>query len=380
MQQTYDVGRFEHVLDQALPLADWSGFEARAAESKKRGRWRGLGIATFLEWTGGSAFEESVTVEIKAPTLRAGASALPPEGALAARGGPSPLEADGVIEVFSAVNQMGQGIATSLAQLVVDTFQVPIDRVRVVLGDTDRGNGFGSAGSRSLFTGGTALHMGAEHTLEHAKKLAAQALEAAPEDLRYAAGRFAIVGTDRGIGLFELAARQPERHIFVAHTHTVAGPTWPNAAHVSEVEIDPETGVIQLVAYASVSDVGRVVSPTIVRGQIEGGAVQGIGQAFMERVVYDDAGQLLTGSLMDYTAPRADDIRAVFKTELDQSTPSKNNELGVKGVGELGTIGAAPCVVNAVADALARAGRPDLAGRVQMPITPARLWGLLNGV
>lgn len=353
MQQTYDVGRFEHVLDQALPLADWSGFEARAAESKKRGLWRGLGIATFLEWTGGNAFEESVTVDV---------------------------QADGVIEVFSAVNQMGQGIATSLAQLVVDTFQVPIDRVLVVLGDTDRGNGFGSAGSRSLFTGGTALHMGAEHALEHAKKLAAQALEAAPEDLRYAAGRFAIVGTDRGIGLFELAARQPERHIFVAHTHTVAGPTWPNAAHVSEVEIDPETGVIQLVAYASVSDVGRVVSPTIVRGQIEGGAVQGIGQAFMERVVYDDAGQLLTGSLMDYTAPRADDIRAVFKTELDQSTPSKNNELGVKGVGELGTIGAAPCVVNAVADALARAGRPDLAGRVQMPITPARLWGLLNGV
>jgi carbon-monoxide dehydrogenase large subunit len=136
--------------------------------------------------------------------------------------------------------------------------------------------------------------------------------------------------------------------------------------------------VVKLVAYASVNDVGRVVNPTIVRGQLEGGAVQGIGQAFLERVVYDDSGQLLTGTLMDYTAPRADDIQAIFKTELDQSTPSKNNELGVKGVGELGTIGAPPCVVNAVADALARAGRPDLAPKVQMPLTPARLWALLN--
>lgn len=378
MQQTYDVGRFEHVLDQALPLADWNGFEARAAESRKRGLWRGLGIATYLEWTGGNAFEETVTVEIKAPTLGAHAPSLPPGEALASRGGPSLLEADGVIEVFSAVNQMGQGIATSLAQLVVDTFQVPIDRVRVVLGDTDRGNGFGSAGSRSLFTGGTALHMGAVRTLKQAKELAAQALEAAVQDIRYADGQFAIAGTDRAIGLFELAARQPERHIFVEHTHTVAGPTWPNAAHISEIELDPETGVVKLVAYASVNDVGRVVNPTIVRGQLEGGAVQGIGQAFLERVVYDDAGQLLTGTLMDYTAPRADDIQAIFKTELDQSTPSKNNELGVKGVGELGTIGAPPCVVNAVADALARAGRPELAPKVQMPITPARLWALLN--
>ncbi|TAN10679.1 MAG: xanthine dehydrogenase family protein molybdopterin-binding subunit [Burkholderiaceae bacterium] len=351
MQQTYDVGRFEHVLDQALPLADWNGFEARAAESKKRGLWRGLGIATYLEWTGGNAFEETVTVDV---------------------------QAEGVIEVFSAVNQMGQGIATSLAQLMVDVFGVPLEKIRVVLGDTDRGNGFGSAGSRSLFTGGTALHVGAVHTLDEAKKLAAQALEAAVQDIHYAAGRFAIVGTDRGIGLFELAARQPERHIFVQHTHTVAGPTWPNAAHISEIELDPETGVVKLVAYASVNDVGRVVNPTIVRGQLEGGAVQGIGQAFLERVVYDDSGQLLTGTLMDYTAPRADDIQAIFKTELDQSTPSKNNELGVKGVGELGTIGAPPCVVNAVADALARAGRPDLAPKVQMPLTPARLWALLN--
>ncbi len=351
MAQTYDVGCFEHVLDQALRLADWDGFEARAAASRARGLWRGLGLATFLEWTGGNAFEESVSIEIRK---------------------------DGVIEVFSAVNQMGQGIATSLAQLVVDAFGVPIDQVRVVLGDTDRGNGYGSAGSRSLFTGGSAMQAGAERTLDEARALAARELEAAPADLRYEAGRFHVAGTDHAIGLFELAGRQPAGQIRVDHTHTVAGPTWPNGAHVCEVELDPQTGAVQLVAYASVNDIGRVVNPMIVRGQLDGGAVQGIGQALLERLVYDAAGQLLTGSLMDYAIPRADDLAAHFRTEMDESTPSVNNALGVKGVGELGTIGAAPCVVNAVADALARGGRPELAPRLQMPLTPVRLWTLLN--
>ena len=351
MAQTYDVGRFEHVLDRALPLAGWDGFAARAAQSQARGLWRGLGIATFLEWTGGNVFEERVTVDVRS---------------------------DGFIEVYSAVNQMGQGIATSLAQLVVDAFQVPIERVRVVLGDTDRGNGFGSAGSRSLFTGGSAMHAGAERTVREATQLAAQALEAAPEDVRYAAGRFHVAGTDHAIGLFELAGQQPAGRIWVDHTHTVAGPTWPNGAHICEIELDPQTGRIELVAYASVNDVGRVVNPLIVRGQLDGGAMQGVGQALLERVVYDDAGQLLTGSLMDYAAPRADDIAALFRTEMDESTPCTHNALGVKGVGELGTIGATPCVVNAVADALARAGRPELAPRLQMPLSPARVWALLQ--
>ena len=188
-----------------------------------------------------------------------------------------------------------------------------------------------------------------------------------------------MAGTDHAIDLFELAGKQPGGHIWVEHTHTVAGPTWPNGAHICEVELDPQTGVVQLVAYASVNDVGRVVNPLIVRGQLDGGAVQGIGQALLERVVYDESsGQLLTGSLMDYAAPHADDIAAHFKTEMDQSTPCTNNAMGVKGVGELGTIGATPCVVNAVADALARAGRPELAPRLQMPLSPARLWALLQ--
>ncbi|MCA0310898.1 MAG: xanthine dehydrogenase family protein molybdopterin-binding subunit [Proteobacteria bacterium] len=352
MGQTYDVGRFERVLEQALPLADWDGFAARAAQSDARGLWRGLGIATFLEWTGGNVFEERVTVDVKS---------------------------DGFIEVFSAVNQMGQGIATSLAQLVVDAFDVPIERVRVVLGDTERGNGFGSAGSRSLFTGGSAMRSGAEHTLAQARQLAARELEAAPEDIRYAAARFHVAGTDHAIGLFELAGRQPQGHIFVDHTHRVSGPTWPNGCHICEVELDPQTGAVALVGYASVNDVGRVINPLIVRGQLDGGAVQGIGQALCEQLVYDDAsGQLLTGSLMDYAVPRAHDLATWFRTEMDEATPCANNPLGVKGVGELGTIGATPAVVNAVADALARAGRADLAPRLQMPLSPARLWTLLH--
>jgi carbon-monoxide dehydrogenase large subunit len=352
MGQTYDVGRFERVLDGALPLADWAGFAARAAESKARGLWRGLGIATFLEWTGGNVFEERVTLDV---------------------------QAGGVIEVYSAVNQMGQGIATTLAQLVVDAFGVPIEQVRVVLGDTDRGNGFGSAGSRSLFTGGSAMKSGADRTLHEARQLAAQALEAAPDDVRYDAGRFHVVGTDHAIGLFELAGQQAGGHIFVDHTHTVSGPTWPNGCHISEVELDPQTGHVAVVRYASMNDVGRVVNPMIVRGQLDGGAVQGMGQALCEQVVYDaDSGQLVTGSLMDYAAPRAHDLAATFVTEMDESTPCQNNPLGVKGVGELGTIGATPSIVNAVADALARNGRAHLAPRLQMPLSPARLWALLQ--
>ena len=353
MGQVYDTGNFESVMDQGLKLADWAGFNARAADSKARGKQRGLGIATFLEWTGGNVFEERVTVSV---------------------------QADGVIEVFSAVNAMGQGIATSLAQLVVDAFGVGIEQVRIVLGDTDRGDGFGSAGSRSIFTGGSAVRIGSERTIDKAKALAAQELEVAEADITYGQGAFSVPGTDLRLGLFELAGKQADQRIFMDSTSTVAGPTWPNGCHISEVELDPHTGEVEIVAYASMNDVGRVVNPMIVRGQLDGGAVQGIGQALYERVVYDrDTGQPLTGSLMDYAAPRADVLGSMFKTEMDQSIPCKNNPLGVKGVGELGTIGAAPSVVNAVADAMARSGRADISPRLQMPLTPDRLWDLLQG-
>jgi carbon-monoxide dehydrogenase large subunit len=285
---------------------------------------------------------------------------------------------EGVIELVSATQAMGQGIATSYAQLAVDVFGVPIDKIRILQGDTDAANGFGSAGSRSLFTGGSAVQVAAEKTVDTAKDLAAEALEAPVGDVEYREGRFNVVGTDLGIGLFELAARQPTAMIAAEGSATATAPSWPNACHICEVEIDPATGAVELAAYASVNDIGRVVSPVIVQGQIEGGALQGIGQALSEQVIYDDQAQLLTASFMDYAMPRADSFLG-FKTRFDTSVPCTTNLLGVKGVGELGTIGATPVVVNAVIDALAQAGLGRAVERLQMPLTPARVWMALNG-
>ena len=347
MDKTYDSGNFEKILDQALVQADWRGIDARVANAQQRGRWRGRGMATFLEWTGVDMFEERVTVTVSG---------------------------DGYIEMFSATQAMGQGLATSYAQLAVDIFGVDIDRIRILQGDTDRGTGFGSAGSRSLFVGGSAVRVAAQRTVVKAKDLAANALEAAAGDIEYANGVFSIGGTDRQIGLFELAKRQPGAHILLDSTSSVDGPTWPNGCHICEVEIDPDTGHIDVVAYSSVNDVGRVVNPLIVRGQLDGGAVQGIGQALCEHFIYDPAsGQALTGTFMDYTLPRAATVGG-FVTSMDESIPCLNNAMGVKGVGELGTIGATPAVVNAVIDALTRAGHGKGASGMQMPLTPQVIW------
>ena len=354
MGQVYDTGAFEMIMNEALEKADWHGFAKREASSKAKGLWRGLGIATFLEWTGGNALEENVQVQILA---------------------------DGMIEVVSAVNAMGQGIATSLAQLVVDVFGVDISQVRVILGDTDRANGFGSAGSRSLFTGGSAMRVGAEKTLDKARELAGQALEASASDLAYQGGTFSVKGTDLKISLADLAKRQPEARIEMQSSTTASGPTWPNGCHICEIELNPATGETKVVSYTSMNDAGRIVNPMIVEGQLDGGAVQGMGQALLEGMVYDaESGQLLTGSLMDYAAPRADIMPEMFHTFTNQTVPSTNNVLGVKGVGELGTIGATPCVVNAVADAMARNGHADKALKLQMPMTAFRLWELLHSV
>ena len=205
----------------------------------------------------------------------------------------------------------------------------------------------------------------------------ALALEAPAADIEYRAGRFAVAGTDLGIGLFELAARQQGARIEVNGDAKAAAPSWPNGCHICEVEVDPDTGAVELVAYASVNDIGRIVSPQIVRGQIEGGAVQGLGQALSERVVYDASGQLLSASYMDYALPHADGFTG-FVTRFDESVPCLTNGLGAKGVGELGTIGAAPAVVNAVVDALASAGLGRDAERVQMPLTAERVWRALR--
>ncbi|HUC16921.1 MAG TPA: xanthine dehydrogenase family protein molybdopterin-binding subunit [Acetobacteraceae bacterium] len=351
MGQVYDSGTFGAIIDQAVALAQWTGFPRREAESQTRGRLRGRGIASFLEWTGANVFEERVTVAVSG---------------------------SGEIEVYASTMGMGQGISTSYAQLVVDVFQVPIEKIRLVHGDTDRGSGFGSAGSRSLFTAGSAIRHASEKAIDTGRALAGEALEASVADIEYEEGMFQVAGTDRRIGLFALAQRQPEQRIFVDMTSKVDGPSWPNGCHICEVEIDPETGIVEIVSYVSANDVGRVVNPMIVRGQLDGGAVQGIGQALGEYMIYDSAsGQATTASLMDYTMPRADIVRD-FVHVLDQSIPCRNNPLGVKGVGELGTIGATPAVVNAVADALIRAGRADRAAQIQMPLTPSKVWQALQ--
>ena len=353
MGQTYDSGKFGQILEAGLKLADWDGFAARRRLSEANGLLRGRGLSSFLEWTGGNVFEERVTVTVSA---------------------------DGFIEIGSATQAMGQGIATSYVQLAVDTFGVPADRIRILQGDTGRFNGFGSAGSRSLFTGGSAVRVASERTVDKSRALAGELLEVAAADIEYREGRFKVVGTDVGIGLFELAARQPEQRISIDSTSAVGGPTWPNGCHVCEVEIDPATGHVDVAAYASVNDIGRVVSPEIVTGQIEGGAVQGIGQALTEQVVYDpDSGQLLTASFQDYGMPRAGLASAFFKTAFDTTIPCTTNLLGVKGVGELGTIGATPAVVNAVIDALDHAGHGRAAEQIQMPLTPPRVWRALAG-
>jgi len=350
MDKTYDSGQFALVLDKALALADWGGFDARAAESKRHGKLRGRGMATFLEWTGADVFTERVTVTVTGDT----------------------------IEMFSATQGMGQGLLTTYAQLAVDVFGVPIERIRIVQGDTDRGTGFGSAGSRSLFVGGSAVHVAATETVDAARKLAAADLETAVADIEYRDGEFRIGGTDRRIGLFDLARKQPEARIVVDSTSKVDDCTWPNGCHVCEVEVDPDTGAVAIDRYWSVNDVGRVVNPMIVIGQLEGGALQGIGQALCEGFVHDRAsGQPLSATLLDYALPRASMVRH-FAMSMDESTPCRNNLLGVKGVGELGTIGATPTVVNAVVDALVRAGAGARVDALQMPLTGERVWRALH--
>ncbi|HKP67046.1 MAG TPA: molybdopterin cofactor-binding domain-containing protein, partial [Casimicrobiaceae bacterium] len=269
---------------------------------------------------------------------------------------------------------MGQSLATTFTQLVVDVFGVAGESIRISFGDTDRGTGFGSAGSRSLFVVGSAVRIASERTVDKALGLAANALEAAVTDIEYRDGVFGITGTDRRMGLFELARRQPGQRIVVQSTSDVESSSWPNGCHICEVEVDPDTGNVELDGYWSVNDVGRVINPMVVIGQLEGGAAQGIGQALCERFIYDEqSGQAQTGTLMDYALPRASLVNR-FEMTMDESTPCLTNPMGVKGVGELGTIGGTPAVVNAVVDALSRNGFADGARELQMPLTPPRVW------
>lgn len=343
---TYDSGEFSLVLDRVLDASDWRDFPQRKANSQQRGRLRGRGLSVYLEWTGAIPTE---TVDIE-------------------------VAADGMVTVFSGTMAMGQGLETSYTQLVTEILGMPPEKINIVQGDTDRANGIGSVGSRSAFVGGSAVVSAGRAMIARGREFAAGALEAAAQDIEYNNGRFAIAGTDRAIDFASLAARQPEGRICVSVTETPSGPSWPNGAQVCEVEIDPDTGMVEVVTMTSVDDIGRIINHMIVEGQIHGGIAQGIGQALYESVVYDfNSGQLLTGSLMDYGVPRADQMPSL-NCGFEESAPCKTNLLGVKGAGELGTIGAVPSVVHAVLDALAERG----VKHIEMPCTPERVWRALQ--
>jgi carbon-monoxide dehydrogenase large subunit len=342
--EVYDSGEFARMLDGALAGGEWDAYPDRLAQSKKRGKLRGRGVSVYLEWTGALPTE---TVDIE-------------------------IDSQGTVTVFSGTQAMGQGLETTYTQLATEIFGVDAQKVKIVQGDTDRANGVGSVGSRSAFVGGSAVVAAGRKAVTHLRDLAAEALEAASADIEYRDGRLGIAGTDRAISLAELAARQPNRVVRVSATQTPSTPSWPNGAQVAEVEVDPETGEVEIVRLSSYDDIGRIINHTIVEGQIHGGMAQGAGQALWEAVRYDAAsGQLLTGSLMDYCAPRADQLPPL-EARFDESVPCKTNLLGVKGCGELGTIGAVPAVVHAVLDAI---GKPHL----EMPLTPEKVWRALHG-
>ncbi len=341
--ETYDCGDFPRLMESALRYADWAGFPARKAEAAKRSRLRGIGVAYIIEGAGGIAQEYAV------------AEAKP----------------DGTIEVGIGAQSQGQGHETTFAQLVAETMDVPFDKVRIIAGDTDKiAQGWGTFASRSMIKAGGAAFDAMQLLIAEGRARASAHLEAAAEDIVYTRGRFIVAGTDRSVGFAELAAKQP---LSADKLHRNENVAWPNGCHVCEVEIDPDTGRWILVRYVAVDDVGRAVNPMIVHGQTMGAVAQGLGQALFEHCVYDrGSGQLLSGSLMDYSLPRAENLPDI-ETWLDD-TPTRTNALGVKGAGEAGTV-AAPCAaISAVLDALAPLGVTD----IDMPATSVRVWSAIQ--
>jgi carbon-monoxide dehydrogenase large subunit len=340
--QIYDSGAFAHMLERASKLADWDGFAARKKAAKKKGLLYGRGLTSYIEWTGGRVHTEKVSLH---------------------------ATAEGRVVLHSGTMAMGQGLQTTYSQMVSESLGIPLDRIDVIQGDTDLATGFGSVGSRSLFVGGTALAVSANDLIAKAREKASQLLEASVEDIEYRDGWLTVVGTDKRIGLFEIAKKESGARLSVDSTGEVDGPSWPNGTHICEVEVDPETGVTRVVRYTTVDDVGVAINPMLVTGQVHGGVAQGIGQALYERVAYDSEGQLLTASYQDYCLPRADDIPPIEVT-LDGSAPCRTNPLGAKGCGESGAIGGPPCITNGVMDALSELGIKTL----HTPLTPPKVW------
>ena len=353
--RVYDSGDFESVLDKALQLAAWDGFAARAKASKKTGKSRGRGISFFIEAVGGIPFEGA--------HIRFGD--------------------DGTVSVVLATQSQGQGHETSFSQVVAGQLGIPLDSIRICQGDSfDIPRGMGSFASRSMIMAGSAIKVTCDLIIEKGRRLAAHVLEVAEGDIEFSAGMFRAAGTDLAIGLRELAARLrmlgklPDnlpQSLDSSGDFAVKDFHFPNGCHICEIEVDPETGVIKIDRYTVVADFGVIINPMIVRGQLHGGVAQGLGQALFEHCVYDERGQLMTGSFMDYAMPRAFDFpepKATF-----HEVPSTANPLGVKGCGEAGATGSIPAISNAVADALARAG---VAIKIDMPFTPEKMWRAFN--
>ena len=351
--KTYDTGDFAMVLDTALKQMDYAGFAARRAEAAQRGKRRGIGLAYYLEVTMGDPTERA---EIR-------------------------FADDGFVDLYVGTQSTGQGHETAYIQLTSQRLGIDAEKIRVRQGDTDTiPVGGGTGGSRSLYSEGQAILLTADTVIDKGKQAAAEVLEAAAADIAFDDGRFTIVGTDRGIDIIALAATQRQKAangeqaitLDAAEIATVAEHTFPNGCHMAEVEVDPETGMIDIVRYRVCDDFGKTVNPMIVRGQVHGGVAQGLGQAVLERTSYDAAsGQLLTGSFMDYALPRADDLPDIEVDLLE--VPSGSNPLGVKGAGEAGSVGSPPALINAIIDALS----VDGITHIDMPTTPETVWQAL---
>jgi carbon-monoxide dehydrogenase large subunit len=348
----YDSGDFPAMLDHALIRADHGGFPARAEAARGKGRVRGFGLAHYCERVAGS-WDESAWLE---------------------------LSPDGRVTVLVGTMSNGQGHETAYAQLVADMLGMTPDDIDVVQGDTDRiPSGHGTGGSASIPIAGVAMRYASDDLIRKALPLAADVLEAAEVDVAFEDGGFRVVGTDRAVGLREVAGRLGQGDVPAmlagAGWWKPSGPTFPNGCHIAEIELDPDTGHWELARYTMVHDFGRVLNPLLLEGQLQGGVAQGVGQAAFERVVYDpDSGQVLTGSFMDYQIPRADDLPSLTLETIVTAAPT--NPLGIKGCGEAGAAGGAPAVMNALMDALAGLGVVTL----DMPATPERVWNAIRAV
>ena len=363
----YDSGNYQATLDACLKAADHAGFESRRAAAAAKGKLRGMGVSTYLEACG---IAPSAVV-----------------GSLGARAGlyevaNIKVHPTGSVTVYTGTHSHGQGHETTLAQLVCSQLGVPLDQVDIVHGDTAKiPFGMGTYGSRSLAVGGSAMVKAMDKIIVKGKKIAAHLMEASVDDIEFKDGTFSVAGTDKTKTLTDisLAAYVPHNYpieelepgLDETSFYDPKNFTFPGGCHVAEVEIDRDTGVVEVVNFVAVDDVGRVINPMIVEGQVQGGVAQGIGQALLEHAVYDESGQLLSGSMMDYTMPRADDLPNItVGTEITLCT---HNPLGVKGCGEVGAIGSPPAIINAIVDAL----KAYNVRHIDMPATPQKLWSIM---